>query len=200
MHSPDDPVDSFLKHEGWPVFSATESPAGPTCHHSVNSPLTMMGSCQNYPTYRVWPTSPSFPKFSTASMHQESEVDLLQYSAVNLGVHCPVDPPNAHQSAAMDFGEEWSQKCTCGKRYFQPNAYTNHINSCGVYKQKLAVNLDNVKVRYLEKKEKRKKGKDAIMSWYGKDRDFDVDLDATSVHTNAASGPSSSRATVSLTF
>ncbi|KAF6741579.1 hypothetical protein DFP72DRAFT_1083642 [Ephemerocybe angulata] len=61
----------------------------------------------------------------------------------------------------------WSQACACGKRFYQPNSYSNHLKSCDVHRKKLGVSLEGAKQRYDLKKAKQKKGKDAIDSWYG---------------------------------
>ncbi|KAJ3501831.1 hypothetical protein NMY22_g18789 [Coprinellus aureogranulatus] len=71
---------------------------------------------------------------------------------------------------------EWSQRCRCGKRFYQPNTYTTHINSCQAYKKGVSSSLEAAKARWAAKIVKGKKGKEAIESWYGND-DLDVDID-----------------------
>jgi hypothetical protein len=81
----------------------------------------------------------------------------------------------------MDVDQEgeafWSKKCPCGKSFFQPNSFTNHIKSCTRYKRDVGATLENARARYSQKK-KSKKGKDAIETWYAEeDLDIDQDLD-----------------------
>ncbi|KAJ3533663.1 hypothetical protein NMY22_g7246 [Coprinellus aureogranulatus] len=76
----------------------------------------------------------------------------------------------------MDLKDDlWHRKCACGKSFYQPNSYSNHVNSCSQHKQSLSASLDIARERYAKRK-KHKKGKDAIESWYqaGED-DLDVD-------------------------
>ncbi|KAF6758419.1 hypothetical protein DFP72DRAFT_1065105 [Ephemerocybe angulata] len=84
----------------------------------------------------------------------------------------------------------WSQACACGKRYYQPNSYSNHLKSCDVHRKKLGVSLEGAKQRYDLKKAKQKKGKDAIDSWYeGKSLEVDHQIEDafTPNNLNAAS-------------
>ncbi|TEB26893.1 hypothetical protein FA13DRAFT_1795348 [Coprinellus micaceus] len=75
----------------------------------------------------------------------------------------------------MDEGSSapWSQKCACGKRFFQPNSYTHHIQSCKQYKSTVGSSLEKAKIRW-GKSNKTKKGKEAIESWFTPDS-LDVD-------------------------
>lgn len=68
---------------------------------------------------------------------------------------------------------EWAQRCRCGKQFYQPNAYTAHINNCSTYKKDVGSSLQSAKARW-EKSTKGKKGKDAISSWFSVDN-LDVD-------------------------
>ncbi|KAJ3535195.1 hypothetical protein NMY22_g6600 [Coprinellus aureogranulatus] len=72
--------------------------------------------------------------------------------------------------------EEWSQKCACGKRFFQPNSYTHHIQGCASYKKGVGSSLEGARARWAAKAARPKKGTEAISAWYGQ-RDLDVDHD-----------------------
>ncbi|KAJ3530305.1 hypothetical protein NMY22_g8628 [Coprinellus aureogranulatus] len=72
--------------------------------------------------------------------------------------------------------EEWYQKCACGKRFYQPNSYTHHIQGCSSHKRDVGASLEGARARWAAKAAKPKKGKEAIASWYG-DKDLDVDHD-----------------------
>ncbi|KAJ3524523.1 hypothetical protein NMY22_g10961 [Coprinellus aureogranulatus] len=72
--------------------------------------------------------------------------------------------------------QEWSQKCVCGKRFYQPNSYTHHIHGCASYKRGVGSSLESARARWATKTAKPKKGKEAIASWYHQ-KDLDVDHD-----------------------
>ncbi|KAF6758408.1 hypothetical protein DFP72DRAFT_1065097 [Ephemerocybe angulata] len=74
----------------------------------------------------------------------------------------------------MDDDAGWSRVCPCGKRFYQPNSYSNHLNSCTVNKKQLGSSLEGAKLRYDLKKSKQKRGNVAIESWYG-GKSLDVD-------------------------
>ena len=44
--------------------------------------------------------------------------------------------------------QSWSAKCTCGKRFAQPNSYALHIGCCSVFKQRLGRNLRHARERH----------------------------------------------------
>ena len=73
---------------------------------------------------------------------------------------------------------EWNQLCSCGKRFFQPNSYTNHIRSCSRYKRGVGNSLEIAKSRW-EKSAKGNKGKRALDSWFAPE-DLDVDREIPS--------------------
>lgn len=62
--------------------------------------------------------------------------------------------------------DSWSQKCACGKAFYKPNSFSNHIRSCARYKNDVGSVLDGAKARYAQR-QKSRKGKAAIESWYG---------------------------------
>lgn len=72
-------------------------------------------------------------------------------------------------------GEQWYRKCVCGKRLYQPNTYTNHINNCTRYKKGVNSSLEAAKARYKDRKSRPRKGKAALTSWFGDD-DLGVDV------------------------
>lgn len=118
------------------------------------------------------------PEFPTKCRARFSRIDTLVGRPPSLGpaasspsrlsfllVRMEVDPP------------EWFSKCPCGKSFYQPNSYSNHVKSCSRYKQNAGNVLDNAKARYA-KKEKRRKGKEAVAVWYGEGgAALDVDQD-----------------------
>lgn len=69
----------------------------------------------------------------------------------------------------------WTRKCPCGKSFYQPNSYSNHIRACSRYKNDVRATLENAKARYTQRR-KSKKGREAIESWYTADA-LDVDRD-----------------------
>lgn len=74
-----------------------------------------------------------------------------------------------------DGSEAWRRKCVCGKRFYQPNNYTFHINNCARYKKGVGSSLQEARARLKERKSRLKKGKAALNSWFGDD-DLDVDM------------------------
>ena len=75
----------------------------------------------------------------------------------------------------FDEGIAWARKCTCGRRFYQPNSYTNHINGCTAYKNNVGSSLKSARERYREKGGKTKKGRAAMASWFG-EGDLDIDV------------------------
>ncbi|KAF6756915.1 hypothetical protein DFP72DRAFT_1066293 [Ephemerocybe angulata] len=75
----------------------------------------------------------------------------------------------------MDIQEEWSQACICRKIFYQPNSYSNHINSCKIYRSQVGSALEGGKARFQARRARQKRGNEALNSWYGED-DLDVDL------------------------
>jgi hypothetical protein len=73
----------------------------------------------------------------------------------------------------LDQPAVWSRKCACGKSFYQPNSFSNHIRTCPRYKGEVGTTLENAKVKYAQKKFL-KKGKEAIETWYTADS-LDVD-------------------------
>ncbi|KAJ3531696.1 hypothetical protein NMY22_g8044 [Coprinellus aureogranulatus] len=68
----------------------------------------------------------------------------------------------------------WSERCRCGKRFFQPNSFTYHIQGCSTYKKGVGTSLEAARARWQAKADKPRKGKEAIQAWYG-EGDLDVD-------------------------
>ncbi|KAJ3508461.1 hypothetical protein NMY22_g16610 [Coprinellus aureogranulatus] len=97
-----------------------------------------------------------------------------------LSLPSPTSSSRALLAAVMDDESEvaWSQKCRCGKRFFQPNNYTHHIQGCDAYKRGVGNSLEAARTRWQAKATKPKRGNEAVKSWYG-DGDLDVDLDIT---------------------
>ena len=82
--------------------------------------------------------------------------------------------------SAFNEGASWVRKCTCGRRFYQPNSYTNHINGCMAYKGSVGSSLESARARYKEKKSSAKKGRAALSSWFG-EGNFEVDTVPTRV-------------------
>ncbi|KAJ3549152.1 hypothetical protein NMY22_g988 [Coprinellus aureogranulatus] len=75
----------------------------------------------------------------------------------------------------VDVEVPWSSKCYCGKTFYQPNSFSNHIRSCSRYKSDVGTTLQEAKERYAQRK-KQKRGREAIESWYGDAQDsLDID-------------------------
>lgn len=87
-------------------------------------------------------------------------------------------------------GAAWVRKCPCGRRLYQPNSYTNHINGCAVYKRNVGSSLEDARARYKEKKAtKSKKGKAALSTWFG-EGNLEVDaIPATPSGSSQSTGP-----------
>ncbi|KAJ3505034.1 hypothetical protein NMY22_g17724 [Coprinellus aureogranulatus] len=78
----------------------------------------------------------------------------------------------------MDVGSSstgaWVKFCACGKSFYKPNSYSNHIRSCKPHKLDVGSALQNAKARHA-KKVQEKKGKGASSSRQGL-VDLDVDV------------------------
>jgi uncharacterized C2H2 Zn-finger protein len=83
---------------------------------------------------------------------------------------------------------EWSLKCRCGKRFFQQNSYTNHINSCSQYRKGVGSTIQAARERYKERRTQSKKGKAVLNSWFADDElDVDTSLPSPSHTCSVAS-------------
>ncbi|KAJ3515408.1 hypothetical protein NMY22_g14461 [Coprinellus aureogranulatus] len=99
-----------------------------------------------------------------------------KYHRAPHGMSSP-SPFEARMNLMDDSGtSEWSQRCRCGKRFYQPNSFTNHIQNCRRYKEGVGSSLESAKARWAAKAEKPRKGAEAIESWYA-EGDLDVDID-----------------------
>lgn len=108
-------------------------------------------------------------------------------------LHSSLASPNTHLlTKIMEFDDSaegpeiWCRKCVCGKRFYQPNSYTTHINNCTRYKKGVGSSLEGARARYKERKSLSKKGKAALNSWFGDDElSVDTALPGPSRHTNS---------------
>lgn len=77
----------------------------------------------------------------------------------------------------LDFGNARFQGCVCGRKFYQPNAYSTHINTCPTHLKRLKYGLEDAQARWQLQHSTQKRGATAIASWLGGgDLDFDVDI------------------------
>lgn len=145
------------------------------CSHTTSSSLTFLSRCS--PTTKALP----FSRESRLNAGYEACFKNARKRRALLSLPSPQTPslakPSCRQAMDIEMDQEvvWSRKCPCGKSFYQPNSYSNHVKTCPRFKGEVGNTLEAAKARYAQKK-KSKKGKEAIESWYG-DEDLDLDLD-----------------------
>ncbi|KAJ3537968.1 hypothetical protein NMY22_g5372 [Coprinellus aureogranulatus] len=75
---------------------------------------------------------------------------IVHRLAVALWKNCGLWHHSKAVGGTMDLDDitqelEWCRKCICGKRFYQPNSYTNHINNCTRYKKGVGSSLQEAR-------------------------------------------------------
>lgn len=82
--------------------------------------------------------------------------------------------------------QPWSQRCTCGSEFMQPNRYALHVGCCRHFKAHIGKNLKLAKERRTQGPSKPQENPSGLgkrkFSWID-DEDLDVDCIPTPPHT-----------------